>query len=228
MTCGSIVGAQYVIANGVGYDPWMDQLVAANPSGNRTVLDVGKLTGHSVGDNPHRWYFPNDVHAVIAEITADYQRIDPAHASDYATLRQSFETNALHDYDSLIAQIHMQFAGTQVGASESIFVGLAQATGLNLVTPASFLDAISEGQEPTPQDVSTVDQQVTSGAVKVLVYNSQNTTPDVQRIIDEAQSLHIPVTTITETLTPATSTFQAWQATQLRDLSAALVTATRR
>jgi hypothetical protein len=36
------------------------------------------------------------------------------------------------------------------------------------------------------------------------------------------------VTTITETLTPVSATFQAWQARQLKALAAALAKATRR
>ena len=222
----TVATANYVIANGLGYDEWLHDLLAANPVSGRVTLDIGALTGHLVGDNPHRWYFPADVHTVIAQITADYKRLDPSDAADFDSLRRSYESNALHDYDTTIADIHQRYAGVAVGASESIFQGLADATGLNLVTPGSFLDAISEGTDPTAQDKITVDQQLTNGTVKVFVYNSQNSTPDVQRLVDEANQHHIPVATVTETLTPATATFQDWQTQQLHDLAAALATAT--
>jgi zinc/manganese transport system substrate-binding protein len=222
----TVATANYVIANGLGYDQWLHDLLDANPVSGRVTLDVGDITGHQVGDNPHRWYFPGDVHTVIAHITDDYKRLDPAHAADFESLRRTYESNSLHDYDAALADIRQRYAGVAVGASESIFDGLAQATGLNLVTPASFLDAISEGREPTAQDKTTVDQQLTDTTVKVFVYNSQNSTPDVQRLVDEANQHHIPVTTVTETLTPSDATFQDWQTTQLHDLATALATAT--
>jgi len=56
----------------------------------------------------------------------------------------------------------------------------------------------------------------------VYVYNRQNATPDVQTQVDEANAAGIPVTTITETLTPAGASFQDWQDAQLTALINAL------
>ena len=80
---------------------------------------------------------------------------------------------------------------------------IAPALGLNLLTPPTFLRAISEGTDPTSADKQTIDNQIKTHAIKVYVYNSQNATPDVQAQVDEAKAAGIPVTTITETLTPA-------------------------
>jgi zinc/manganese transport system substrate-binding protein len=115
-----------------------------------------------------------------------------------------------------------------VGASESIFAPLAQALGLKLLTPYSFLKAISEGTEPTAADKTTVDRQIAQRLIKVWVYNSQNSTPDVKRITEAARKNGVAVTTITETLTPAEASFQDWQSRQLRALAAALAKATGR
>ena len=61
----------------------------------------------------------------------------------FADQRTRFDTVALKQYDSLIAAIRSKFAGTPVGASESIFAMLAPALGLMLLTPPTFLRAIS-------------------------------------------------------------------------------------
>src|SRR5207248_5622992 len=61
----TIAGAQMVIVNGIGYDPWAPKLIAANPVSGRVVLDVGDLVGVRLGGNPHRWYSPTDVQRVI-------------------------------------------------------------------------------------------------------------------------------------------------------------------
>jgi zinc/manganese transport system substrate-binding protein len=218
----AIHGAQLVIINGVGYDAWATKLAAANPVPSRIDMFVGDLVGVAAGGNPHRWYDPADVRAVIDRITADYRKLDPADAAYFDARHAEVLGTDLKQYFDLINEIKTDFAGTPVGASESIFAPLAAATGLDLRTPASFLEAISEGGEPTAADKVTIDNQIRTGQIKVYVYNAQNATPDVQAQVDAARAAGIPVTTITETLTPAGSSFQDWQVTQLNALLSAL------
>jgi zinc/manganese transport system substrate-binding protein len=224
----TLAGAQLVIVNGIGYDPWAPKLLAANPVSGRLVLDVGHLLGVKPGGNPHRWYSPSDVQRVISAIVSDYAKLDPKNVSYFRKQQQRFETHGLARYKQLIASIRQRYHGVPVGASESIFAPLAQALGLNLVTPYSFLKAISEGTEPTAADKTTIDDQIARRQIKVWVYNSQNSTPDVKRITDAARKQGIPITTITETLAPANASFQDWQSRQLRALASALARATRR
>ena len=224
----TLAGAQLVIVNGIGYDPWAAKLLAANPVSGRIVLDIGDLVGIKAGGNPHRWYSPGDVQRVIGAIEEDYTKLAPEDARYFARLRQRFETRGLARYKQLISAIKREYHGVAVGASESIFAPLAQALGLKLLTPYSFLKAISEGTEPTVADKTTIDNQIARRQIKVWVYNSQNSTPDVTRITDAARKQGIPVTTITETLTPASASFQDWQARQLQALAAALAKATGR
>jgi zinc/manganese transport system substrate-binding protein len=115
-----------------------------------------------------------------------------------------------------------------VGASESIFALQAPALGLNLITPYSFMKAISEGTELTAQETATAEQQITGRHLKVWVYNSQNATPEIQRLTALARAHRIPVETITETLSPRTATFEQWQVAQLERLKEALHQATGR
>lgn len=218
----TLAGAQIAIVNGIGYDAWASKLLDANPSSERTVLTVGELLGLEEGDNPHQWYSPGAVARVIRAIAAAYKRADPAHAAYYEAQRRRFETVGLARYRRLIEQIRSRYAGTPVGASESVFAPLAEALGLKLATPAGFLDAVSEGTEPAPGDKATVDRQIAGKQIEVWVYNSQNATPDVQRLTDAARGAGIPVATVTETTTPEGATFQAWQVRQLEDLRAAL------
>ena len=157
---------------------------------------------------------------------AELKKLDPKEASYFDEQRSSFETEGLADYQRLISEIRAKYAGTPVGASESIFALMVPELGLDLLTPPSFLAAISEGTEPTAADKATIDEQIRSGEIKVYVYNSQNATPDIQRQIEEANSAGIPMATITETLVPAGATFQAWQVQQLQNLETALAQAT--
>ncbi len=217
-----MAAAEVAIVNGIGYDQWAQQLIDADPGSGRTVLDVGDLLGLEAGDNPHQWYSPASVHRVIAQISADYKRADPADARYFDQRRRELETKGLAEYDSLIARIRSRYAGTAVGASESIFEPLARALGLKLITPTGFFDAVAEGTEPSPGEKAETDAQIADREVSVWVYNSQNATPDVQRLNDAAATAGVPVATVTETLTPAGASFEAWMSRQLRGLERAL------
>jgi zinc/manganese transport system substrate-binding protein len=224
----TMAGAQMTILTGIGYDTWASKLIAANPVDGRPVLNVGDLVGLKPGDNPHQWYSPATVQRVIDQTVADYKRLDPGHAAYFDSRRASLERRGLGRYHALITQIRARYGGTAVGASESVFAPLAQALGLRLLTPPGFLSAVSEGTDPTAADKQTADRQIAGKEIKVWVYNSQNTTPDVKRLNDAARTAGVPVATVTETLTPAGASFQDWQVRELEALQRALAAGTRR
>jgi zinc/manganese transport system substrate-binding protein len=224
----TIARSQLAIVNGIGYDAWASKLLGANPSSGRVVLDVGKLLGLKEGENPHQWYSPSSVQRVISQIVADYTQLDPKDASYFDEQRSAFETTGLAEYNRLRSEIRARYAGVPVGYSESIFQPLGQDLGLKLLTPYSFAKAIAEGTDVSAADKQTVDRQAEDRAIKVWVYNSQNATPDVQRVNQLARAAHIPITTITETLSPASATFEQWQSAEITSLLAALHQATGR
>jgi zinc/manganese transport system substrate-binding protein len=71
----TVVQAQYVIVNGAGYDPWADKLLQANPVSGRKELNVGDFNGKHEGDNPHMWYNPDYVTAVVNKIRDDLKAL---------------------------------------------------------------------------------------------------------------------------------------------------------
>src|SRR5229473_7840161 len=222
----TVVQAQYIIVNGAGYDPWADKLLQANPVNGRKELNVGDFNGKHEGDNPHMWYNPDYVTAVANKIRDDLKALDPTDAATFDHSAQTFLTTGLQRYHDLIADIKAKYSGTPVGATESIFSYLAPALGLNLITPYSYLKAVSESTDISAADQATVEQQITQKQIKVLIYNSQNTPNNIQALINRARANHIPVATITETLTPATASFQDWQSSQLQGIQSALAQAT--
>jgi zinc/manganese transport system substrate-binding protein len=186
------------------------------------VLDVAGLLGKKDGDNPHFWYSPDYVDRVTTAVADDLKKVDPADASAFEDQRSRFEGAGLQAYHDEIAAIKQKYAGTPVGASESIFAYLSRALGFNLISPPNYMLAISEGAEPSAADKVTVDEQVSTRQVKVFVFNGQNSTPDVQEVVNRARAAGVPVTEITETLSPAGSSFQDWQTRQLQGLDRAL------
>jgi zinc/manganese transport system substrate-binding protein len=189
---------------------------------------VGSLFGLAEGDNPHRWYDPREVEQVAGAIANAFRKLDPQHAAYYARRLSAFESQGLGPYHALISRIRQRYGGVPVGASESIFALQAPALGLDLVTPPSFMKAISEGTEVTAGDTAAVQRQITAHRIKVWIYNSQNVTPEIQRLTALARTQGIPVATVTETLSPAADSFQQWQVHQFQGIAAALHQATGR
>ena len=220
--------AQLAIVNGIGYDPWAPKLLAANPASGRLTVNVGDILGMREGDNPHRWYDPPDLLDVAEAIGADLARLDPGDKAYFIRRVSAFEAQGLAGYHRLIARIQSRYKGTPVGASESIFAPLAPALGLDLITPPSFMNAVAEGTDVTAQDTITAERQIATRRIRVWVYNSQNVTPEIKRLNGLAAAAHIPVVTITETLSPSTDSFQQWQVAQLGRLQTALHEATER
>ncbi|HET9104298.1 MAG TPA: zinc ABC transporter substrate-binding protein [Solirubrobacteraceae bacterium] len=224
----AVAGAQLVIVNGIGYDPWAPRLLAADPADGRDVLSVGALLGLHAGENPHRWYDPADVRRVAAAIAARMSRIDPHHAGGFDRRLRAFTGAGLAGYQALITRIRRRYAGTPIGASESIFALQAPALGLRLLTPPGLLRAVSEGTELSARDTSTAEAQITARRIRVWVVNAQNLTPEVQRLSGLARAAGLPVVAVTETLSPPTASFAQWQTRQLATLAAALHRATAR
>jgi zinc/manganese transport system substrate-binding protein len=121
----TVAAAQYVIANGIGYDTWTGKLLAANPAAGRQATVVGELLGLKEGDNPHRWYSPGDVHTVIEKITADYKKLDPGDSAYFDQQKATFENTTLAPYNPLIATFQ-QWMTTEL---QGIQTALAQAAG---------------------------------------------------------------------------------------------------
>ncbi|MGH7777277.1 MAG: metal ABC transporter solute-binding protein, Zn/Mn family [Candidatus Dormibacterales bacterium] len=213
--------AGLVVLNGAGYDAWGQKLLDASPNSSRKVLNVATLLGKKAGDNPHFWYNPNWVLKVADRITAEYQALDSADSSYFQQQRTLFQAS-LQPYLTRLLEIKHKFSGTAVGATESIFVYMAQYLGLNLISPPEFMDAVAEGNDPPADAVATFQNQVSQKAIKVLVYNVQTATAVTTNLKILATQQDIPVVGVSETLQPVTATFEEWQDSQLLTLENAL------
>jgi len=213
--------ANYVILNGVGYDDWANKLLSASPSSSRKVLTVANLVGKKEGDNPHLWYNPAYVNVAVVQMEKDLAAIKPGDAGYFESQLHTLQ-GSLAQYQNRITSIKKQYGGTQVAATEDIFAYLANAAGLNLVSPPEFTEAVAEGNDPPASSVATFQQQLQSGQVKVLVYNEQTVTPLTTSIKQLAAQQDIPIVGVTETIQPPDTSFQVWMNAELLDLENAL------
>lgn len=220
-TAASFDAADVAVMNGLGYDSWAQRIIESLGSSAPQVVNLGDVVGLRVGDNPHIWYSPMYVVQSAAAVTKVLKSKAPAAAGSFE--RQSVDFNrALAPYLAAVASIKQRFAGTAIGATESLFDYMAQACELNITTPVGFRNAESSGAEPTPQDVQTFRRQLSDGKDRALVYNLQTDGSLPQQLRAIAIAHDVPVVEITETLVPAGAAFQDWQHAQLNALSGAL------
>jgi len=219
----AVANANLVIVNGAGYDDWLLRLLSASSNPAQTVLNVQKLIGQPVATNPHFWYSPYYVNDTVKAMYNDLVTIDSGNAAyyeqKYATLNAS-----LGVYNARIHKIAQQFSGAPVAATEDIFVYLANATKLSLVSPPEFMQAVAEGNDPPAQSIAQFQRLLQGGnsSVRVLVYNRQTLTPLTQQIKSLAAQNQIPTVGVTETVQPPDVSFQDWMNAQLIALQNAL------
>lgn len=217
----AIANAAFVIVNGAGYDDWALKLIAASNTPNQVVLNVANLLGKKEGDNPHFWYSPYYVNDTVKAVYSDLISIDPADTA-YFTQQYASLNASLGVYNERISEIREQFGGAKVASTESIFVYLANATNLDLVSPPAFMDAVAEGNDPPAQSIVQFEQLIQNGTVTVLVYNAQTVTPLTQSIKAMAAAKGIPIVPVTETIQPPDVPFQVWMNAELINLQNAL------
>ena len=213
----AITNACLVIVNGAGYDTWALRLIAAANSPHQTILNVQQLLGQPVDTNPHFWYSPYYVNTTVNAMYKVLVSIDPG---DTAYYKQQYAAlnSSLGMYNARIHTIAHQFGGTKVAATEDIFVYLANATKLNLLSPPEFMKAVAEGNDPPASSVAQFQQLLQDKNVSLLVYNQQTVTPLTENIKLLATQNGIPIVGVTETIQPPDVSFQVWFNSELLNL----------
>jgi zinc/manganese transport system substrate-binding protein len=221
----AFANANFVIENGAGYDSWADNLLSANPSSSRAVLNVAHLLGKQEGDNPHFWYSPAYVNTTVHQMYLDLLSIDSSGANYYYQQYQQLNAS-LRPYNARINEIAHKYGGVRVASTESIFQYLAEAANLSLISPYPFMQAVSEGNEPSPGCIAVFESQLQNrgspGNATVLVYNVQTVTPLTQQMTSLATSHGIPIVSVSETIQPPDTDFETWMNGQLLQLQTAL------
>jgi zinc/manganese transport system substrate-binding protein len=217
----AVANAALVIINGAGYDDWARKIIAASNTPHQVVLNVADLLGKKSGDNPHFWYSPYYVNDTVRAMYLDLLAIDPVDTA-YFTQQYASLNASLGQYNSRISEIRQQFAGGRVAATEDIFEYLANATGLDLVSPPAFMQAVAEGNDPPAQSVVQFQELIQNKSFNVLVYNAQTVTPVTQNIKAMAAAKGIPIVAVTETIQPPDVSFQDWMNAELITLQNAL------
>ncbi len=213
-----IADADVVIYNGLGYDTWISRLLAASGR-DRVTIDVGRLTGHQQGDNPHIWYDPATMPALAGHLAETFTRLDPAHEADYARALDAFKRH-LAPLHEAIAALRERHRGAPVTATEPVFTPMAEALGLSMHN-RGFQRAIMNGTEPGPSQIIAFERDLREHRVRAMIYNRQVNDPPATRLLRIAREAGIPTVAVSEMAPPDTS-YVTWMTGQLDALEAAL------
>ena len=214
-----IAAAQVVIYNGADYDPWMDRLLKVAPKSGRVAIVAADLVHKKPGDNPHLWYDPATMPAVVKALAAAFSAADPAHDGSYTTGLETFLAS-LRPMNDKITAISAKYAGVPVTATEPVFGYMAAALHLTMLNQP-FQLAIMNDTEPSARDVAEFERDLSTRKVRVLFYNKQASDKIVQHLIGLARAGNIPVVGVTETCPPGLS-YQDWMQKELDETETAL------
>lgn len=215
----AVAGAKIVVYNGIGYDPWVDKLLATTKAPNRSTIAVAALAGKKPGDNPHVWYDPATMLAYAKALAADLDRIDPAGRVGYDANLAHFE-HSLAPIQQKIGAIRSRLSGTPVLVTEPIADYVLDALGMRILD-RRFAIAVMNNTEPGASQVAAFENDLKGHHGRMLVYNSQASDPVAQRMVQLANAAHVPVVGVTETEPPGKS-YQAWITSVLDAIDKAL------
>lgn len=210
--------ANVVIANGLGYDHWLSKMVASD-KGNRTVINVGTQVAHKKsGDNEHVWYRPQTMRNLSEKLAAQYSHLDPHHRSYYYANAHKYQAK-LKTLNQTIrrAKKNAQSAKEKrVLVSEPVFDYALQNLGYQVVD-THFEKAVEDGSDPSPSDISQMQNEIKQRQVAFFVNNKQESNGTIRNMLKLAKQHRVPVLNVTEAK-PNHKTYVEWMQSQYQQL----------
>jgi zinc/manganese transport system substrate-binding protein len=216
----SFAGAQLVVVNGAGYDPWASKLADTSAS-HASVVNAAQVTKTPPGANPHLWYSPSAINAVADAVTTQLSNSIPPAAAFFAAQRSAF-TESLRPYTDTIGRIKSAAAGRSYAATEAVFNYMGQALGLADRTPRGYQRASVNATEPSPADLGEFSGALAAREIDVLIYHTQTQGSVPEQIRSLAERSGVSVVEVTETVAPGADSFVGWQVGQLTAVAKAL------
>lgn len=184
--------ADLVIANGGGFDPFIDQLLEASDA-KPTLLKVENLElSIDFASNEHAWYSLPTVQIVAAQITENLKKIDSANAEKYHAGLADLMTE-LANTATKASTLAEKTQGKTAITTEPLVDYLLTDLGITSKTPVSFAEAIEEERDASVADLELVAKLIRDRQVDMLVVNSSTVTSQIEYLVDEAEKAEIPV-----------------------------------
>ncbi len=149
LAAAATADARLVVVNGLGYDAFMDKLLAAATNPDRVVIDVQRLLGLGEGVNVHIWYDPTTMPRVARAVADELARIEPTSASAFRAGEQAYLAS-LGRISAKVAALRATYAGTPIAFTENVAGYLTDAVGLDLKDSARVHEIDRGRDRPGP------------------------------------------------------------------------------
>jgi zinc/manganese transport system substrate-binding protein len=218
----TIKRADLVIENGGGYDDFMTTMRKASGT-KATVLDAVQLAGVKKIDgelNEHVWYDFPSVRKIADRIADVLAGKDAADAKTFHANARRFG-DRLEQLMAAEESIKAAHAGTGVAITEPVPLYLLQACGLVNRTPAAFSEAVEEGNDVSARVLQQTTDLFSRHQVALLAYNAQTSGAETTAVRAVAETNHVPVVPVTETLPPGEN-YLSWMSGNVAAVQQAL------
>ena len=250
----AVAGADLVIENGGGYDPFIDVLIEGSGA-EAPVVTAAAIAGidddHAHGEEEAHSDDEGEAHSDEGEegdahshaagenehVWYDIHVMEEVAAAIAAELVELDPDNAA-TYEQNLADLEAEFealdaelvaaaealGGGTVAATEPVPAYLLAELGFSDETPEQFTEAIEEGADVPPLALQQTLDLIDSGEVTLLAYNDQTASPETERVREAAEAAGIPVVSFVETL-PEGEDYVSWMRANIEAVTQALTPA---
>jgi len=245
----TISKAQVVLANGGGYDSFVDQLLASLPEGedvheiqavdSSPVAAEHESTSEEAAEHEHEGE-QADEHGHEGHEHAEYNEhiwfdldsmsaLADTLAGEFGEIlpehAEEFKANA-EQFAGQLDELHGQLEsaglkGKTFAMTEPVPFHLLEDAGMVDATPAGLSEAVESGGDIAPKTLKAMNDKLAAGSIDLLAYNTQTEGPDTISIRTSAEAHSVPVVDFTETMEPDEH-YTQWIGAQIKDLHAAL------
>lgn len=215
--------ADLIIANGGGYDDFIDTLLTGLGNTSATVIkatDVSGFTPTQIEANEHVWYDLNTAKALADAVAGSLAKINPAHAADYRENARKFGVSA-SGLSARLAAVAAGHRGLTAMVTEPVPLYLLDAAGFINLTPLELSTAIENGQGVPPAVLNSALDLISTGKISLFVYNEQTAGPETEQLRSSAAAHDVPAIGVTETL-PNGFNYLEWMSANVSEVEGAL------
>lgn len=247
----AISNATLVLANGGGYDQFMDSLVSSIPESktggvtlmhavdSSPVAEESEEAGHE-GESAEEHAEHADEHSHEGHDHAGYNEhiwydldsmgeLADALAESFAKADSAnaelYQQNAA-SFNEGIGKLEQQLETAKLNGksfvmTEPVPFHLLQAAGMEDATPEGLSEAIEEGEGIAPMTMKKAEDLLTAGDADILAYNVQTEGSETKALKKSAEQGEIPVVDFAETIQDDSS-YLEWMESNISDLASAI------
>jgi zinc/manganese transport system substrate-binding protein len=231
--------ADVVVANGGGYDSFIDTLAEA--AGNSNVVyaylpEEGKEEDHAAEEdhateegnhdhdhahgNEHVWYDFHVVEDFATRLAEQLRTLDPDNAAQYTANLEEFLVG-IESLEERAAAVASSVSDAKVISSEPVADYLLAELGLTNITPESFSQAIEEELDVSPADLLEIQNLISTNSVNLFVVNIQTGSVQIDALVELSEANGVAVIQVSELL-PEGLGYLAWMEQNISAIEAGL------